>query len=101
MFLGFEDVSAKWFDSVISHVHWVYCAYILLNSNPPGMPEQIKSMEQKQQLVEEMIKRKELSALNQLVTQINGVQRLKNEIRQVLNGSSLKNNHIFHMVTSW
>ncbi len=44
MFLGFEDVSAKWFDSVVSHVHWVYCAYILLNSGPPGMPEQMKSL---------------------------------------------------------
>ncbi len=101
MFLGFEDVSAKWFDSVISHVHWVYCAYILLNSNPPGMPGQIKSMERKQQLVEEMIKRKELSGLSQLMTQINGVQRLKNEIRQVLNGGSLKNHYIFQMVASW
>ena len=30
MFLGFEDVATKSFDSVISHVHWVYCAYILL-----------------------------------------------------------------------
>jgi len=101
MFLGFEDVSAKWFDSVISHVHWVYCAYILLNSNPPGMPEQIKSTEQKQQLVEEMIKRKELSGLNQLMTQINGVQRLKNEIQQVLSGGSLKNHYIFQMFASW
>jgi hypothetical protein len=33
MFLGFEDVSAKHFNSVISHVHWVYCAYILSNSS--------------------------------------------------------------------
>jgi hypothetical protein len=65
------------------------------------MPEQIKSMEQKQQLVEEMIKRKELSALNQLMSQINGVQRLKTEIRQVLHGGSLKNHHIFQMVASW
>jgi hypothetical protein len=54
MFLGFEDVSAKWFTSVISHVHWVYCAYILLNSGPPGMPQQIKSLAEKQELVEEM-----------------------------------------------
>jgi hypothetical protein len=100
MFLGFEDVSAKWFDSVISHVHWVYCAYILLNSAPPGMPKQMKSLADKQQLMEEMLKRKELSHLNQLMTQINGVQRLKNEIQQVLKGGSLKNNHIFQVLTA-
>ena len=100
MFLGFEDVSAKWFDSVVSHVHWVYCAYILLNSGPPGMPEQMKSLADKQQLMEEMLKNKELSRLNQLMTQINGVQRLKNEIQQVLKGCSLKNHHIFQVLTA-
>ena len=27
--LGFEDVATSGFASVMSHVHWVYCAYIL------------------------------------------------------------------------
>lgn len=100
MFLGFEDVSAKWFDSVISHVHWVYCAYILLNSGPPGMPKQMKSLAAKQEFVQEMLKRKELSRLNQLMTQINGVQRLKNEIQQALKGGSLKDHLIFQKLTT-
>ena len=99
MFLGFEDVSAKWFDSVISHVHWVYCAYILLNSGPPGMPKQIKSLAAKQEFVQEMLKRKELSRLNQLMTQINGLQRLKNEIQQALKGGSLEDHLIFRELT--
>ena len=99
MFLGFEDVSAKWFDSVISHVHWVYCAYILLNSGPPGMPKQIKSLAAKQEFVQEMLKRKELSRLNQLMTQINGVQRLKNEIQQALKGGLLGDHPIFQKLT--
>ena len=99
MFLGFEDVSAKWFDSVISHVHWVYCAYILLNSEPPGMPKQMKSLAAKQEFVEEMLKRKELSRLNQLMTQINGLQRLKNEIQQALKGGSLQDHFIFRELT--
>ncbi len=84
MFLGFEDVSAKWFTSVISHVHWVYCAYILLNFGPPAMPQQIKSLAKKQLIVEDILKKKELSRLNQLLTQINGVQRLKTEIQRAL-----------------
>ena len=29
--LGFEDVATHGFDAVIAHVHWVYCAYILLH----------------------------------------------------------------------
>ena len=36
-YLGFEDVATSGFDSVMSHVHWVYCAYILLHMSPPGL----------------------------------------------------------------
>ena len=35
--LGFEDVATSGFDSVMSHVHWVYCAHILLSMSPPGV----------------------------------------------------------------
>ena len=39
MFLGFQEVASKHFDSVMAHVHWVYCAYILLRASlPPGRP---------------------------------------------------------------
>lgn len=88
MFLGFEDVSAKHFRSVISHVHWVYCAYILLNSSPPGFPAGMKSMAEKQLLVDRVIENKQLSVIKQLLTQINGAQRLKKLIQQAINGSS-------------
>ena len=63
MFLGFEDVSAKYFSSVISHVHWVYCAYILLNSSPPGFPIGVKSMAEKQLMVNKIIENKGLAAV--------------------------------------
>lgn len=85
MFLGFEDVSAKHFSSVISHVHWVYCAYILLNCSPPGFPIGIKSMAQKQLTVNKIIENKRLSALNQVLTQAKGPQRLKTHIQKALN----------------
>ena len=88
MFLGFEDVSAKYFSSVISHVHWVYCAYILLNSSPPGFAFGVKSMAQKQLMVNKIIENKGLSAVNQLLTQAKGTQRLKAFIQKALNGSS-------------
>ena len=88
MFLGFEDVSAKYFSSVISHVHWVYCAYILLNSSPPGFAIGVKSMAQKQLMVNNIVENKGLSALNQLLTQAKGTQRLKAHIHKALNGLS-------------
>ncbi len=88
MFLGFEDVSAKHFSSVISHVHWVYCAYILSNSSPPGFPAGMKSMAEKQLMVNKIIESKGLSAVNQLLTQAKGTQRLKVHIQKALNGSS-------------
>jgi hypothetical protein len=88
MFLGFEDVSAKYFSSVISHVHWVYCAYILLNSSPPGFPVGVKSMAQKQLAVNKIIENKGLSAVNQLLTQAKGTQRLKAHIQKALIGCS-------------
>jgi hypothetical protein len=88
MFLGFEDVSAKYFSSVMSHVHWVYCAYILLNSSPPGFPVGVKSMAQKQLAVNKIIENKGLSAVNQLLTQAKGTQRLKAHIQKALIGCS-------------
>ena len=88
MFLGFEDVSAKYFSSVMSHVHWVYCAYILLNSSPPGFPIGVKSMAEKQLMVNKIIENKGLSAVNQLLTQAKGTQRLKAHIQKALNGRS-------------
>jgi hypothetical protein len=88
MFLGFEDLSAKYFSSVISHVHWVYCAYILLNLSPPGLAIGVKSMAQKQLMVNKIIENKGLSAVNQLLTQAKGTQRLKDRIQKALNGHS-------------
>ncbi len=84
MFLGFEDVATKSFKSVVSHVHWVYCAYILLNFHPPGVPQAINSITEKQRIIGQIIKSKEISHMLQLITQINGIERLKSELRKAL-----------------
>ena len=84
MFLGFGDVATKSFKSVISHVHWVYCAYILLNFHPPGITKPINSITEKQRIIGQVAKRKEVSHILQLITQINGVERLKSELREAL-----------------
>ena len=82
MFLGFEEVAPKWFTSVVSHVYWVYCAYILLQFNPPGVPEHINSLADKQRWIKAIIDGKEKVRVFQLLTQINGTQRYKKELRQ-------------------
>ena len=82
--LGFEDVATSGFDSVMSHVHWVYCAYILLHMSPPGVPPEVKSIGDKQRKVQQCLAHKEKRRILQKLTQIGGVQRYKDELRQAL-----------------
>lgn len=86
-FLGFQDVATKSFESVKAHVYWVYCAYILLLSRPPGFPESVKSMSDKQRIIKSIVENGEKSRVVQLLTQINGPARYKNELQQALQAS--------------
>lgn len=95
MFLGFEDVATRTFESVKAHVHWVYCAYILLHSHPPGLPEHITSLADKQRRVKAIIDTKEINRVIQLLTQINGKERYRNELQTALQATSLPNLLIF------
>jgi hypothetical protein len=90
MFLGFEDVAPKFFDSVVSHVHWVYCAYILLHSHPPGIPKTLKSVEEKQQLIMTSYQNRKISSMLQVISQFNGVDRLKKQLREALECNDAK-----------
>jgi hypothetical protein len=82
--LGFEDVASSRFDSVISHVHWVYCAYILLHLSPPGSSAEVKSLGDKQRQLQHFLDTKEKRHVLQKLTQIGGVQRYKDELRRAL-----------------
>ncbi len=82
--LGFEDVATHGFDSVKSHVHWVYCAYILLHMSPPGVSVEAKSLGDKQRQLQKVLASKEKSRVLQKLTQIGGVERYKDELRQAL-----------------
>jgi hypothetical protein len=81
MYLGFEDVAPKSFKSVISHVHWVYCVYILLHSHPPGIPTQSTSLPDKQRALKRVVDSKDKARVIQLLTQFKGVERYKQELR--------------------
>jgi hypothetical protein len=82
--LGFEDVATSGFDSVMSHVYWVYCAYILLQSSPPGVSPEVKSLGAKQRQLQHFLDNQEKRWVLQKLTQIGGVQRYQNELRQAL-----------------
>jgi hypothetical protein len=82
--LGFEDVATTSFASVMSHVHWVYCAYILLHMSPPGVSPDTKSLGAMQRQLQQLLEDKEKRRVLQKLTQIGGIERYKNELRQAL-----------------
>ena len=82
MFLGFEDVATKWFDSVNAHVHWVYCVYILLNAGP--FDSYVRAIAEKQRRIRKIISTREQSRVVQVLTQINWPQRYKNQLLQAI-----------------
>jgi hypothetical protein len=82
--LGFEDVATSGFDSVMSHVHWVYCAYILLSLSPPGVSAGITSLGDVQRQLQQLLANQEKRRILQKLTQIGGVQRYQDELRQAL-----------------
>jgi Transposase DDE domain len=84
MHLGFEDVATSGFDSVQSHVHWVYCAYILLRMSPPGVPPDVKAVGDKQRHIQKFLANKDKRHILQKLSQIGGVERYKDELRQAL-----------------
>ncbi len=84
--LGFEEVATHGFDAVSAHVHWVYCAYILLHMSPPGLSPGAQSLGDTQRALQQGLADQEKRHILQQLTQIGGVQRYKDELRQALAG---------------
>jgi hypothetical protein len=84
MCLGFEDVATRWFISVKAHVHWVYCAYILLHYHYPGMSDQAKMLVEKQRKIKQIIDTEEISRVRLVLSQFGGVEKYKDELLTAL-----------------
>ncbi|MGA1825313.1 MAG: transposase [bacterium] len=84
MHLGFEDVATKCFKSVNAHVHWVYCAYILLHINPPNVYNYGKTAVEKKQTIRRIVDSREISRTRLKLTQSGGLQKYKDELRVAL-----------------
>lgn len=84
MHLGFEHVATKSFDSVIAHVHWVYCAYLLLQDNIPGVPSTANTILDRQKYIMDVIGNRSKAKLLQMLTQYGGLEKVKKELKTVL-----------------
>ena len=81
---GFEEVATSGFASVKSHVYWVYCTYLLLHMSPPGVPPDVQSIGEKQRHIQQLLDNKAKRCGLQKLTQIGGIERYKDELRQAL-----------------
>jgi hypothetical protein len=68
----------------IKHRKTQYCAYILLYMSPPGLSPQSQSVGDKQRALQQGLADQEKRHILQKLTQIGGVQRYKDELRQAL-----------------
>jgi hypothetical protein len=84
MHLGFQDVASKSFLAVQAHVHWVYCAYILLHAPPTGFPEHMDSLPEKQHKIKEIVGNREKARLLQILTQIGGPERCRIQLKRAI-----------------
>ena len=82
--LGCEEVATRGCDSVMSPVHWGYCADIVLPLSPPGVPPEVKSIGDTQRKVQPCLEHKEQRRLLQQLPPMGGVQRSKDALRQAL-----------------
>ena len=69
-----------------AHVHGVYGAYLLLHMSPPGLSPGARSIGDKQRALQQGLADTENRHILQQLTQIGGVQRSKDELRQALAG---------------
>ncbi len=83
MHLGFGHVAAKHFSSVESHVHLVYCAYLLLNADLPGVGK-VGTVIEKQRKVGAVLENREKARIIHELTKIGGAERYKNELKSAL-----------------
>jgi hypothetical protein len=72
--LGMQHAGVRDFESQQSHVHWVYCAYILLNRLP--VPESA-GVSERQQWLQERWEEEESRELYQITTRYGGLRAIQ------------------------
>jgi hypothetical protein len=83
MHLGFGDIAPKHFSSAESHVYLVYSAYILLQSDLPGIGKSC-AIPEKQRKIANILENKKTASIIHELTKMGGTERYKNELKKVL-----------------
>lgn len=73
-YLGLQDAGVQKFDSLISHVHWVYCAYLLLQEikAPPDI-----GISGRQKIIRNLCHEFELKKIINLTNRFGGIHYIK------------------------
>jgi hypothetical protein len=77
--LGLQDVGASKFDAVASHVHWVYCAFILLYRMKASPGTGIRG---RQRILQRNHEAEELNKVIQETTQIKGAEKIRRRYQE-------------------
>jgi hypothetical protein len=80
-YLGMEDAGSSKFDTLNSHVHWVYCAFILLNDFNDDDSIGIKM---KQDILVSSIEISKIKKVVQKATRFNGAKEVKSYCYKVI-----------------
>ncbi len=83
MHLGFEHMATTHFSSVSAHVHWVYCAFLLLQAFP-GEGSEKGPTRQQQQRIRTVLDHREMAQILQRLTQFGGSEKYKSLLKQAL-----------------
>ena len=79
-YLGLEDAGVRKFDSLRSHVHWVYCAFNLLKE----MTRDGTGIKEAQFILEQRLRQKEAKAVIKMFSRVNGSQQVKSFYSSVI-----------------
>jgi hypothetical protein len=82
--LGFAAVATPGCDAGLSQGHGVYGAYRGRPLSPPGVSAEVKRLGDTQRQLHRVLANNEKRRVLQTLTQIAGVQRYKDELRQAL-----------------
>lgn len=78
--LGFEDVSCHQFKSIEAHVHWVYCAYLLLKLLKP----KLSSLSERMDSIASDVKNQPFKEIKQRLTRFDGIVAAKSYCSEVI-----------------
>jgi hypothetical protein len=83
-YLGFDEMGVYYFNSVLSHTHWVYVAYLMLRRL---YPDETGGTREIQKRLEEELRREDWLKVQQLATRFGSLEQIQAFTREKLVGN--------------